>query len=132
MTQAAVDMSLAKEGAAAKKPRRRGPRRKDPDARRWVVKRARARALAQLYASRLGEAASDPIVARTIQKAAELQALADELRQRRLKGDEGVSPDDIVRLDRLADISVKRLQLDRVKAAPSGPSLSDILREGAP
>jgi hypothetical protein len=38
----------------------------------------------------------------SIKRAAELQALADELRQRRVKGDETVSPDEIVRVERLA------------------------------
>jgi hypothetical protein len=63
----------------------------------------------------------------------ELQALADDLRQRALRGDETVSPDDIVRVTRLADLSVRRL-FDKAKAVPlpAEPSLHDLQDGGAP
>jgi hypothetical protein len=101
--------------------RRRNPRRKEPDGRTWVM-------LARLYAERIGEAASDPIIASAIRKAAELRALVDEVRQRALRGDETVSPDDVVRVTRLADLSVRRL-FDKTKTLPmhAGPSLGDLL-----
>jgi hypothetical protein len=110
---------------AAAGSRRRNPRRKEPDGRTWIVRRTNM--LARLYAERIGEAASDPIVASAIRKASELQALADELRQRALRGDETVSPDDIVRVTRLADLSVRRL-FDKAKAPPpDAPSLGELL-----
>ena len=56
--------------------RRRNPRRKEPDGRTWIVRRTNM--LARLYAERIGEAASDPIIASAIRKASELQALADD------------------------------------------------------
>jgi hypothetical protein len=119
-----VDRAVA--GTRARTGRR--PRRKDPDGRLWVVRRTKM--LARLYADRVGEAASDPIIAASIKRAAELQALADELRQRALRGDESVSPDDVVRVTRLADQSVRRL-FEKAKAQvpqPTSPGLSDYLR----
>jgi hypothetical protein len=88
--------------------------------------------LARLYRARLGDAVSDPVVALSVQRAAELQALAEDLRWRALRGDPDATPNAVVRITRLADLSVKRLQLDRHKAQPGGPSLADILREAGP
>jgi hypothetical protein len=78
----------------------------------------RTRELAQVYADRLGDLALDPLVANNIQRAAELTAFAEELRQRALRG-EHVPADHLVPAERLADAAVKRLHLDR-KPQPTG------------
>jgi hypothetical protein len=52
---------------------RRRKWRKGPDNRTWIMRRTNM--LARLYAARLGETASDPIVASAIRRASELEAL---------------------------------------------------------
>jgi hypothetical protein len=61
-----------------------------------------------------------------IERAATLQALAEDAAARALRGDPKVAYDDVVRLSRLADISVRRLRLDRHNTPQ--PKLSDYLR----
>jgi hypothetical protein len=91
----------------------------------------RMKELVMLYSARLGDAALDPVVALSIQRAAELAALAEDLRWRALKGDPEATPNAIVRITRLADLSVRRLHLDRPQLQPSTPSLAAYLREAA-
>lgn len=91
--------------------------------------------LERYFRERLGQAASDIVVAAAIARAAELTTLAESLRQRALRG-EPVPPDDIVRVARLADQSVRALlRLGRPDKPAAGPSLDDIMaesNEGAP
>jgi hypothetical protein len=95
----------------------------------------RIRTLVGAFRARLAEdAVADPVVNAAVDRAAELTALAENLRQRALRG-ERVPPDDIVRTARLADQSVRALRLDRRDKPDDGPSLDDIMREsggGAP
>jgi hypothetical protein len=60
--------------------------------------------------------------ASAVRKAAELTALAEDARARKLNGATDVTLDDLVRLDRLAEQSVRRLGLDR-KREPAAPDL---------
>jgi hypothetical protein len=81
-----------------------------------------------LFRERLnGDAANDPVLAAAVERAAELQALAEHLRGAALRGDPAATPNAIVRITRLADLSVKRLHLDR-KPQQAGPTLADYLR----
>jgi hypothetical protein len=61
-----------------------------------------------------------------IDRAAQLQALAEQAAARALRADPKVSLDDLVRLQRLADISVRRLRLDQRQTKPQ-PTLADYL-----
>jgi hypothetical protein len=70
-------------------------------------------ALAATYRARLGAAAADPVVTAAIEKAARLTALAEQAAARALRADPKVTLDDVVRLTRLADLSVRALHLDR-------------------
>jgi hypothetical protein len=65
--------------------------------------------------------------AAAVRKGAELQALAEHARAARLKGDTSVTLDDVVRLDRLADQSVRRLGLDRERELAAPPDLKAYL-----
>ena len=72
----------------------------------------RARALARLYRERLGRDADDLLLAMAIEKTARLVALAEDLTARALRGQD-IPPDDIVRLNGLCDLQLRRLRLDR-------------------
>jgi hypothetical protein len=117
---------LAVENVGDSGLKRRRRRRKVPDGRTWVMRRTKT--LAKLYAERLGEAALDPITAAAIQRAAELTALAEDLRQQALRG-LPIPADDIVRTTRLAAQSVKQLHLDRHKPQPVTPDPLDYARQ---
>jgi hypothetical protein len=113
--------------------RRTSPRRSRSGARRFIgCKRTligrRTVALAATFRARLGEAAADPVLLAAIDKAARLVALAESVQARALRADPKISLDDVVRVERLADIAVRRLRLDR-HAKPAAPSLADYLRE---
>jgi hypothetical protein len=89
----------------------------------------RVKQLTALFRARLGPDADDPITASAVCKAAELTALAEDMRARAFRGAPGALPDDLVRVQRIADLAVRRLQLDRHRKRDDGPTLSDILRE---
>jgi transposase len=92
---------------------------------RFVIGR-RIKELTAAFRERVGpDADQDPVLLASVEKAARLTALAEDAAARATRGT--ATLDDVVRLTRLADISVRRLRLDRHKA-PSGPSLGDILR----
>jgi hypothetical protein len=61
-----------------------------------------------------------------IERAAQLQALAEEARARALRGDPKVTLDDVVRLNRLAEHAVRALRLDRHHMAQA-PTLTELL-----
>src|SRR4051812_21219537 len=105
----------------AAKNKRRAPVRFD--ARSFLGRRVKA--LATSFRERLGDA-SDPLLLDAVERAAELQALAEDATARALRGDPAASLDDLVRLTRCADLAVRRLNLDR-KPVRTGPTLSDYL-----
>ena len=82
----------------------------------------RLRDLADQLASGLGGwPALTDLQAAAVRKAAELAALAEHARAARLKGDISVTLDDVVRLDRLAEQSVRRLGLPSAAGKPVAP-----------
>lgn len=125
----AVGMHVECQASEPRKRRRRSASRRKPDGRTWVVRRARE--LATLYAARLGEIASDASMTVAIGKAAELTAIAETMRAHALRGDPAVLPDDLVRVQRLADQAVKQLGIKPGPAKPKGPSLSEYLESKA-
>ena len=108
-------------------PRRnkRTPRPPQPFDKRTLIGR-RAVALAATYRARLGAAAADPVVLAAVEKAAQLTALAESAAARALRADPKVTLDDVVRLTRLADLSVRQLRLDRHNTKQA-PTLADYL-----
>ena len=106
-------------------PKRRNHRRARVRVDRRYALGRRVGKIAQHFRERLGSDADDPITSAAIQRAAELAALAESARARALRADPSVSMDDVVRLSRAADLAVRRLQLDRHKAA--GQSLAEYL-----
>lgn len=105
--------------------RHRGPKPRQPFDKRTLIGR-RAVTLAATYRARLGAAAADPVVTAAIEKAARLTALAESAAARALRADPRVTLDDVVRLTRLADVSVRRLHLDRHNATQA-PTLASYL-----
>jgi hypothetical protein len=90
----------------------------------------RIKELAATFRERLGlDADPDPVLLAAVEKAARLTALAEDAAARATRADPKVTLDDVVRLTRLADISVRRLNLDRRKPAPA---LADIIRGAGP
>jgi hypothetical protein len=112
-----------------RKPWHKPPRH--PYDRRTLLGR-RITALAETFRRRIGfeEVAADPVLAAAVERAARLTGLAEQLSA--LCADPAVSPDDVVRMSRLADQAVRRLHLDRHKPQPGGPTLADIMREAQP
>jgi hypothetical protein len=95
----------------------------------------RIKVLRQAYRSRVGgdDVDQDQMLQAEVERAARLTALAEHAAARALRGDPKIALDDVVRLNRLADLAVRRLQLDRHK--PASPSLSMYLakhNEGTP
>jgi hypothetical protein len=108
--------------------RRRRRRRKPPqpfDKRTGPGRRAAM--LAAHFRQRLGPIADDPVTAGAIERAAQLQALAEAARARALRADPLVSLDDVVRLHRLSEFAVRALRLDRNNMKQTTPSLSTYL-----
>src|SRR5262245_59168997 len=88
----------------------------------------RAKVLARLYRERLGPDASDPLLAIQIEKTASLVALSEIVTAKAIAGAD-IAADDVVRLNRLCDLNLRRLRLDR-HVPPRGQSLGDILQQG--
>jgi hypothetical protein len=92
---------------------------------RFAVGR-RIKELTATFRERLGfDANPDPLLLTAIERAAQLQALAEQASARALRADPKVAYDDVVRLSRLADHAVRRLRLDRNNTKQ--PSLSEYL-----
>jgi hypothetical protein len=92
---------------------------------RFAVGR-RIKELTATFRERLGfDANPDPLLLTAIERAAQLQALAEQAAARALRADPKVAYDDVVRLSRLADHAVRRLRLDRNNTKQ--PSLSEYL-----
>jgi hypothetical protein len=82
----------------------------------------RIKELTLTFRERLGlDADADPLLVAAVERAAQLQALAEQAAARALRADPKVAYDDVVRLSRLADHAVRRLHLDRhnTKQAPT-------------
>ena len=96
------------------------------DYRKRVGKRARE--LSQHFTAAISasgrELSVELVVA--IDKASELVALAEDLRARMLRAEPGANADDLVRLQRLADASVRRLNLP-TSANKQTPTLAEYL-----
>jgi hypothetical protein len=84
--------------------------------------------LAAVYAERAGLDASnpDPVLQAAVEKAALLTGLAEQASAGAARADPKVGLDDVVRLNRLADLVVRRLHLDQ-RRRPTAPSLSSYL-----
>jgi hypothetical protein len=122
-----VAESVATSRAVAGKPTRQGKRAPVRIDKRFAIGR-RFKELALTFRARLGlEADSDPLLLTAIERAATLQVLAEDAAARALRADPKVTLDDVVRLNRLAEIAVRRLRLDRNNATRP-PSLPEYLR----
>jgi len=77
---------------------------------------------------RIDEADPDPLLLSAIDRAAQLQALAEQAAAGALRADPRVGLDDLVRLQRLADLAVRRLRLDQSRK-PTAPTLSSYLAQ---
>ena len=80
----------------------------------------------QLAAGLGGWSALTELQAAAVRKAAELAALAEDARAKRLKGDTTITLDDVVRLDRLAEQSVRRLGLPSAAGEPAETPAPDL------
>jgi len=91
----------------------------------------RMRDLADDLAARAGGWSSfSPARAAEIRQAAELMALNELERERRLRGDPlAAGLEQLIRLDRLAYLAVKRLHLDDERPEPVRQSLREVLAE---
>jgi hypothetical protein len=120
--------SVAVTSIAPAKPKPNKRRARVSIDKRYALGR-RVKQLTAIFRARLGPDADDPVLAAAASNAAELTALAEAARARALRADGGVGLDDVVRTARAADLAVRRLQLDRHKVRPQGPTLADILAE---
>jgi hypothetical protein len=98
------------------------------DYRRRVGRRARE--LNQHFAAAVTASGRELSIELTVAvgKAAELVALAEDLRARMLRADPSANADDVVRLQRLADASVRRLNLPSAASKPA-PTLAEYLAQ---
>jgi hypothetical protein len=87
----------------------------------------RVKQLTATFRERLGlDANPDLLLLAAIERAAQLQALAEQAAARALRGDVSVAYDDVVRLSRLAEHAVRKLHLDR-NNTKQAPTLADYL-----
>jgi hypothetical protein len=93
---------------------RRSTRRSWRERRRYSARTSlayRIKALAKEYTAAVGVAASNPMMAAAIERAAELQALAEEARAAAVRN--GVfDPVPLARIEGVADRAVRKLRLD--------------------
>ena len=122
-----VENSTVASPTPPKKPRnhRKAPVRID---KRFILGK-RITQLSAIYAERAGLDATDPdpVLKASIEKAAMLTGLAEDAAHRAARGDPKIALDDVVRLTRLADLTVRRLHLDRRK--PASPTLASYLAQ---
>ena len=109
------------------RPSRNGKRAPVQIDRRFAIGR-RIDFLATAFGQRVGldEVDPDPVLLAAVEKAARLTALAEDAAARATRADPKVTLDDVVRLTRLADVSVRRLHLDQ-RTATQTPTLADYL-----
>jgi hypothetical protein len=95
----------------------------------------RAAALVAHFQQRLGiidKSSADPLVLAEIDHAAQTIALAEAAAARALRGDPAVTIDDVVRLQRLGDLLMRRLHISHKplrRQHSTAPSLDEVLRE---
>jgi hypothetical protein len=107
--------------------RHRGVRRTRLDQRTRAGRRARE--LREHYTAALQQAGRDVSsveLISAISRASELQAISEELRASAMRG-VPTSPDDLVRLDRLANLALRALRLPSASSKQT-PTLGDLLR----
>jgi hypothetical protein len=121
-----VAESVAHARAPAARPTRNGKRAPKPIDRRFVLGKRIAQ-LSAIFAERAGLDANDPdpVLSAAVEKAARLTGLAEDAAARAARNDPRITLDDLVRLQRLADLCVRRLRLDRQSS--SAPSLTSYL-----
>jgi hypothetical protein len=121
--------STANNRATSAKPKNKKRARVPVDHRNQIGRRLKE--LAAIYGERVGLDATDPdpMLLAQVEKAARMQALAEDASARALRG-EDVSLDDVVRLSRWSDLLLRRLRLDQ-RTASSTPSLSTVLAQQA-
>ena len=120
---------LAKTPAAAAVPSR--PRHAHPlSTFRSLAAQRRKRLVAEYVAALGGPKAVDAAMLDKVKRAAELVVVAELARDAvlRSRGESGL--DNLVRIERLAELAVRRLHLER-KRGPSETTLNDYLREAA-
>src|SRR6476619_1659317 len=101
-----VAESAATTRTAAARPTRNGRRARVSIDKRFVIGR-RIKQLTATFRARVGlDADQDPLLLAAVEKAARLTALAEDAAARATRADPKVTLDDVVRLTRLADISV--------------------------
>ena len=90
----------------------------------------RATKLASIYRERLGLTAddADPVLLDAVERAARLTALAEDASARAVRGDPQITLDDVVRLQRVSDLAVRRLHLDKHRKSET-VGLSDYLAQ---
>ena len=91
----------------------------------------RVRVLAKVYTERLGGAASDPAVAASIRRCAELEAIAEQLRADAIRTG-NLDPFAMARAENLAARAKRALGLDKPPAEPPlppAPSLESYRRK---
>jgi hypothetical protein len=94
------------------------------DGRSTVAKRAKRHA--HTFFKQLGGAdAVDPIVAARVRRAAELVAVAELTRAGAMRGEANLN--DLIRVERLAEIAIRRLGLYGGRRQPEGLGLRDYL-----
>ena len=110
------------------RPSRNGKRAPVQIDRRFAIGR-RIDLLSTTFRERVGldESDPDPVLLAACEKAARLTALAEDAAARATRADPTISLDDVVRLTRLADLSVRRLRLDE-RNTKQQPGLSEYLR----
>jgi hypothetical protein len=85
----------------------------------------RVKALTAAFLTQLD--ATDPVTLAAVKKAAELVAVAEDLRRRALQGDV-IDLGEMVKVEGVADRAVRALAIDRKRAlAPRAPSLKEYL-----
>lgn len=123
----ADSVAITTEAPAKRKPNKR--RARVAIDKRYSLGR-RYKALERMFTDRLGPAAADPVVAAAIEKAARLTALAEDASAKAVNCDPNIDMDTVVRLNRLADLALQRLHLDRRQTRPAGPTLREYLSAG--
>lgn len=74
-----------------------------------------------------GEGAVTPVVRERISIAAQLAVVAEVARDKFLRGDDGINPDDLVRLTNQARLAERALRIPEKKPAPNTDALSAYL-----
>jgi predicted phage gp36 major capsid-like protein len=88
----------------------------------------RVHALADALASKLGGwTAMNDLQAAAVRRAAELVAIAEQARLKHLRGEQGISLEDLVRLDSACDRALRRLGLSKPSAPKPGAKLDEHL-----